>query len=172
MNQNIDILIKEHRRLLDQIVKLLNDINNELYTKKNSFLMNHTIGQHFRHIYDFYYQFFECLNVGDIDYDARSRIHKLETDHIVMMKSFSQIKENLNFKNNKRLNVCYQLDNNKIRNSIDSNIERELLFIHSHTLHHLAMIRGVLESKYKFQFNNDFGFSLSTLLDKEKNNRV
>ena len=40
MNQNIDILIKEHRRLLDQIVKLLNDINNELYTKKNSFLMN------------------------------------------------------------------------------------------------------------------------------------
>ena len=171
MNQNLDILIKDHRRLLNQIINLLNDINNELYTKNNNFLMNHTIGEHFRHIYDFYYQFFECLNLGYIDYDTRLRDNKLETDHIVMMKSFSQIKEKLSFKNNKKLNIYYQLDNNKISNSVDSNIERELLFIHSHTLHHLAMIRGVLESKFNFKFNNDFGFASSTLLHKEINNR-
>ena len=39
-----------------------------------------SFGAHVRHVWDAYDRFFEGLRTGDVDYDARKREERLETD--------------------------------------------------------------------------------------------
>ena len=166
MSQNLKTLLADNHTLISEIISLLSNIDNKVYNKKSNFLINHTIGQHFRHIYDFYFQFLDGLCSKNIYYENRIRDNRLESDCNSIIVSFQSIKKKLVLEENFDLVVHYQLDN-KLNSKVTSNIIRELVFIYSHALHHLAMIRGVLEVDHSFVFSNTFGFSLSTIKHKK-----
>ena len=166
MNNNLEILIADHNHLISEIIALLYKINNNVYNKNSSFLINHSIGKHFRHIYDFYIQFCNGFENKNIYYDDRKRNSELESNCNAMIKGFEQIQNKINIKENFDLIIHYQLQNN-LKDKIKSNIIRELVFIYSHSIHHLAMIRTVLENEHGFVFSNNMGFSLSTIKHKE-----
>ena len=165
MNENLKILVEDNKKLLDQVIVLLGKVNDDLYNKKSNFLIKHSIGQHFRHIYAFYYQFINGIVSGVIDYDSRIRDSRMESDCKYMLKSFSEISSKLNINKNSKIILSYQLDNSD-KQEVDSSIERELVFLYSHSLHHIAMIRGVLESEYGFTFKENLGFTVSTINHK------
>ena len=167
MSKNLKILLADNHTLITEIISLLSSIDNKVYNKKSNFLINHSIGQHFRHIYDFYFQFLDGLYSKKIYYEHRKRDNILESDCNSMIMSFQSIKNKLVLDDNFDLVVHYQL-NDKSNSKVASNIVRELVFIYSHALHHLAMIRGVLESDHSFIFSDTFGFSLSTIKHKKE----
>ena len=166
MNNNLEILIADHNHLISEIIALLYKINNNVYNKNSSFLINHSIGKHFRHIHDFYIQFCNGLKNKNIYYDDRKRNAKLESNCRVMIKAFEEIQNKIHIKENSDLIIHYQTQND-LKHKIKSNIIRELVFIYSHSIHHLAMIRTVLENEHGFVFGDNMGFSLSTIKHKE-----
>ena len=71
MRQNLKILLADNQALISEIISLLSSIDNKVYNKKSNFLINHSIGQHFRHIYDFYFQFLDGLYSKYIYYENK-----------------------------------------------------------------------------------------------------
>ena len=124
MNKNLKILVEDNKKLLDQVIVLLGKVNDDLYNKKSNFLIKHSIGQHFRHIYAFYYQFINGIVNGIIDYDSRIRDSRMESDCKYMLKSFSENSSKLNINKNSKIILSYQLDNSD-KQEVDSIIERD-----------------------------------------------
>ena len=105
-----------------------------------------SIGTHVRHIIEFYQCLFQGLSTGWVNYDKRERKHSLESSpeeamkhlEIIRMK-FGTIEENTVV----TLSACTGPDGREI--STSSSVLRELLFLQSHTIHHLAVIALLLE---------------------------
>ena len=73
--QNVDIL--------RQGIGLVNDLSDELYAKNGHEYFDSGIGRHLRHALDLYQCFLE--RTGDtIDYDARERDERVETEQALV----------------------------------------------------------------------------------------
>lgn len=156
-------LQQTNRTLLEQLLQVLAQINALDYKKELSVFENVSIGQHVRHILEFY----KCLLVSTkdnlVDYDQRKRDLEIE--------------QNLNYAVNQCQNIIELLDHHTSNNSIEVNIdlpnnqqfkvqstfERELAYLLEHTIHHFAIIKiGVLHHFGYVVFPEGFGLAYST----------
>jgi len=53
-------IAKENIEVLEQVGELLSRLSNELFVKKQSLINQATVGQHIRHILEFY----QCIMIG------------------------------------------------------------------------------------------------------------
>ncbi|MGI9274615.1 MAG: DinB family protein [Endozoicomonas sp.] len=105
-----------------------------------------SIGTHVRHIIEFYQCLLQGLSIGMVDYDKRDREQNLESSPIEALKQLEIIRAKLTTIERNTdivLTVCTGTDGKEI--STSSNVLRELLFLQSHTTHHLAVIALLLE---------------------------
>ena len=150
--------------LLDQLLKMLNNLNDKEYSQKVEIFKGTSIGQHTRHIYEL----IECLvnyqSKEILCYDDRKRDIELEKSRILMISKISQF--------HKLLIQMPEEGNIQVRHYlgemgeviVDSSISRELLFVFDHTVHHLAIIRIGIENHFtNIVLPSDFGFTPSTL---------
>src|ERR1700746_1554736 len=74
------LIQKTTREVLEQLVLSVRALSEADYVESCSSLMNHSIGQHVRHIIELY----QCLENGYysglVDYDRRKRDEEIETD--------------------------------------------------------------------------------------------
>lgn len=135
-------------------VQLIDNLSNETYPK---------IGAHFRHNLDFANAFLKGLEVGEIDYEKRERNEKTEQNRsyaieqiVFIIRRFQVLtKEDLE----KEVSVRSEIDEETWHKS---SAMRELEFLHSHTVHHHALIAEKLNnSGVKIAAN--FGVAPSTL---------
>ncbi len=126
-----------------------------------------SIGQHSRHIVEFYEQFLMTYQIGEINYDLRKRNPTLELNHLNCIGLIDDIISKLN-----HLDLIKDMPIKVTNNFSDhlSTVGRELMFLNEHAVHHLALIRIIAESKgYSFHEMENFGISNSTLLYRKSN---
>ncbi len=121
------------------------------------------IGAHFRHNLDFANAFLNGLAAGKIDYEKRDRNEKIEQNRHYAIEQIIILIQ--------RFQALTKKDLEKdilVRSEVDaviwhkSSVMRELEFLHSHTVHHHALVAEKI-SNFGVKVSADFGVAPSTL---------
>ncbi|MBL0953363.1 MAG: DinB family protein [Leptospira sp.] len=152
--------------LLQQGITLLASLSDRLYLQKQN-NSESSVGEHIRHVIEHYQMFLEGIQIGHIDYDKRKRDLSLEVDRIL---AINRLQELFTFFETKYLPLGQVLISQNYNPDaptpiVTSTIERELLFLVSHTVHHYAIIALVLKDE-EGVIPPYFGYSPATLYAK------
>lgn len=163
-----NLVVTSNILFIQQGIELLSHVGDELYTKNNTTYSKSGIGRHFRHIIEHYFSFLETDGLL-IDYDARERNLRLETDRQLMIDRLEYVISGL-----QKIGDDPQLLDKAIKvrsnegigeeNSpfSESTYRRELQFLISHTVHHYALI-GLILQTMGYIPDESFGVAPSTL---------
>ncbi len=158
---NLDALVADHDQQLAQLGDLLAAMASSQYLKRDP--PNDSVGAHVRHVIEHY----DCLvnhRDGLIDYDYRPRDPELENSLETALDRIGRLRATLPQLVDKPVRIRHQPGSGPEEPTlyIDSSIERELLFLVSHTIHHMAMI-GLFARRAGLQVPSSFGVTPSTL---------
>jgi hypothetical protein len=149
---------------LCQLADFISVIDPEHYRATSELLLGSSIGQHVRHIVEFY----SCLKEGyasqKVNYDQRKRDLVIERDK---MSALLLIADLMKWMDEAKpcaitLEGSYETDEKEIF-SIMSHLERELVYNIEHSIHHMAIIKIAAVNLYGYQLPADFGVASSTL---------
>ena len=151
-------------RLIDEFARganLIDGLTDELYVKTSNGVGS--VGAHFRHNIDFASNFLDGLEKGKVDYNQRERDLRVEENRQIASESIVFLIRRIILISPERLEadmkVCSELDDSNWHRSTGA---RELEFLHSHTVHHYALIAEKLNSM-GVDVSADFGVAPSTL---------
>lgn len=124
-----------------------------------------SIGKHIRHIIDHYNCFFKHLAQAYIDYDDRARETAVETKTHQACKELSNIILQLskfNAHQAKPIWIYITAIPDMNPEPAASSLQRELLFLQSHTIHHMAVIQLLL-NRIGISVDSSFALAPSTV---------
>lgn len=159
-------LIEHNISKLKEIRSLLVKVQNNLYVAPQMILNGATIGQHFRHILEFYISLEKGLQNGIVSFDDRERNVLIETDVEYAMERINKL---INFIENIEGDRSIQLKANYATSSedtsfIQSSLYRELAYTMDHTIHHLAIVKIALSNDLeRLGIGENFGVAPSTV---------
>jgi uncharacterized damage-inducible protein DinB len=155
--------IKANEQLLENLSTRIGTLTTAEYTwryKKSA----GSIGKHIRHIIDHYTCFFRTLADSYVDYDNRARVSVLETSADaasgLLKRIVHQLSDLRHFSPGK-IYVYISIAPDEKAAPVESNLKRELLFLQSHTLHHMAVIQLMLDLLGS-QVEPEFAYAPST----------
>lgn len=154
-----------------EIKSLLSSLNTVDYSKPLSLLSASTIGQHVRHILEFYTCLIASKNTGIVNYDNRKRNIEIETNIKFAQEQIDWIIENLMLDNT---NIQFTLEGNYTTESdeiiaIPTTYQRELAYCLEHSIHHQALIKvGLKELELENVINENFGVAPATIRHKKQ----
>lgn len=149
--------------LLRQIEAMLEQLTEEEFARAIPLLSGSTIGQHTRHILEFYLELARGYDCGEVNYDARKRDHRIESDRYFAIRELTNIVRHLG-KPDKQLRITAEYGAGQGQAmSIRSNYGRELMYNLEHTVHHMAMLRIGVNTISPVTLPYDFGVATSTL---------
>jgi uncharacterized damage-inducible protein DinB len=153
--------------IIHQILELLESIDNQTYREPIAIFKGSTIGQHFRHILDFYNCLARGAASGLIDYALRERNLLVETDTAFAHQSFREVASAIHqFQETTKVEIKadFTADNNAVRPIVSSSLGRELMYAYDHAVHHLAMIKMGLRVAFPhIKVEENVGIAPSTL---------
>lgn len=162
-------ITKYNIQKLQEVRKLIEEIPDGLYQEKAEIISDSTIGQHFRHIIEFY-QSVMNLQGDTICYDDRVRNVRLETERGFVSEKITEIINGLNgLKSNKEMTLRANYGE-KINEIIylSTSIHRELAYALDHCIHHLAIIKiAISQSSWKVNLDPNLGVAPSTIRYKK-----
>jgi uncharacterized damage-inducible protein DinB len=154
-----------------QIKCLLESIKNEDFTRKTDILSGATIGQHVRHILEFYLLLVSCSFSGTICYDKRERDVRIESDKKFASNTIDRLLKGIKMLDENQ-SLIFEGDftaDGSSQNTIQSSIGRELAYCIEHSIHHQAIIKaGLISLGMGNLANNQFGVAYSTIRYREK----
>ena len=124
-----------------------------------------SIASHFRHIVEFFNCFFDGVSSANIDYDNRKRDKKLENDREFLLSNIKELNikiDSLSMINPDERVLVYESIDDKSKIACFSSFSREAIFLLSHTIHHLGIIKLLAEAK-GLKLEKDFGKAQSTI---------
>jgi len=149
-----------------EIKKVLQLLNDQQYLHKSILLSNSSIGQHTRHIIEFYQSVITGGIIEKLNYDNRERNELIETDRIYAITLLDKLIL--------RLSEEFQdypiilegnfsvFENNQIQ--IQTTFLRELAYAFEHSIHHQALIKiGLLEIEKFSLVDESFGVAPATI---------
>ena len=164
-------LIKINKQKLEDLSQFIEALPSYLYTESKELLNGASIGQHFRHIIEFYSTIEKGLDSNIISYDDRERNTNIENDIEYALKKINDLVLFLSkIKEDKKitLKADYSTDSDK-STFIQSTLFRELAYAHDHTVHHLAIIKiALIENKDSINVDPNFGVAPSTIRYKKQ----
>lgn len=139
-------LIAYNTTILQQLDRLLHQLRDVELCKPCPLLFGSSIGQHFRHILEFY----GCLLAAEegtcFSYDRRQRNPLIETEVIAArasaVRSIGLLRE---LRVDRELMMESELPGTGDRTALRTTLLRELVYLADHSVHHLAMVRIALE---------------------------
>lgn len=124
------------------------------------------IGQHMRHVIEFVQTLLNAHGAEVVDYDARQRDTRIETDRAYAVEVINTLQERLKelteqdlvlpIKSVEAVHVQYNIE------AQASSFGREILFVIAHTEHHFALIGGQCDA-LGVVLPDNFGKAISTL---------
>lgn len=151
---------------LIQLKKLVCDISSLNYNKKPDVLLGASIGEHMRHILEFYQLLVVGSTSGTISYDKRTRSKEIESDPTFALQFIDKLLISID-KLNENLQVEFEADysvSGTTSNLITSSVGRELAYCIEHSIHHQAMIKaGLVALGLKELTDKNFGVAYSTI---------
>ncbi len=164
-------LLSDNIKTLSQLAAMLQRIDAPLYAT-NKLSKNSTIGAHTRHIIEFYQEFIPLLNDAtqdELSYDNRKRDLLLEHSKDKASEALEAINnafEHTEFTNRTITLACIsQPDAPPCQ--METNLERELMFLLDHSNHHMAIIKMLAEN-CDISFDDSFGVAGATLVYQKK----
>jgi uncharacterized damage-inducible protein DinB len=153
------------REIIDQLRDLAEKLSSNDFTRPLPLLLENSIGQHFRHIIEFYEVMIGGAPKGEINYDSRKHDPALEQSKQKCLERLEGIKMAIASKPamNLKLSGSYTREAD-IRFTVSTNIERELVYNIEHAIHHMAIIRIALQHEFPdVPVSAAFGYAYSTL---------
>jgi uncharacterized damage-inducible protein DinB len=162
------LLQQTNQHILSQLRDLLTTISYEAYTCPLSLLHGCSVGQHIRHTLEFYQCLHEQSPLGFVDYDARSRDLRLETD----LEFSAYFVEQLSLWLHQPIEDVYLSMNvffGKESQEVKTTLMRELLYVAEHAIHHFAIIKIALKEEFsEIELSPNFGVAFSTINHRER----
>lgn len=157
-------LIDENLQAISQLIQLVNRLSADQYQRGFGLQDQHTVGKHVRHIIDHYQALLSGIDAALINYEHRQREEALETQPdaarrrlLTVCDFLGQLRDN-----DHRSPVSIDYPTGTQSFTINSSVDRELVFLSSHTIHHMAII-GLLAEQLGMQPGATFGVHPSTL---------
>ena len=160
-------LMTDAREVLLQGLTLLFDLDDQRYSQVVGAPFNASIGQHYRHVLEHFQSLTRGLQSGEINYDARERNVRLQSevtfgsiatcDILRVLKRYTD--ETLAHECNVTNSVGY---GSVGPSTFHSNVSRELAYCAGHAIHHYAIIR-LLCHQIGVSVPVEFGIAPSTL---------
>jgi hypothetical protein len=153
-----------------QLTDLLKQLKPNEYSQSLAVLNGSSIGQHTRHVVEFYQCLLNGVLGGVVDYDARERNLLLEDDLNFTINCLQEIENSIESIKNPNepllLSVSYCTDN---QDFIETNFMREMVYLVEHSIHHYALIRIGLQENFAGIFiPKNFGVAYSTAKHREE----
>ncbi|MBB2146845.1 DinB family protein [Pedobacter sp. LMG 31464] len=161
-------LLQPLENLLAQLGKVLEELSIDEFTCAIGVLSNSSIGQHTRHILEFFIELNNGYDSGTVDYDQRKRNHTIESDNSFALEQLQLIVSNLS-KPNRVLILKADYDcsghvaDEMLDGDITTNYFRELVYNLEHAVHHMALIRIGINEVSTIELPAMFGVACSTL---------
>ena len=155
---------------LMQLKDLLVSINDNDYIRQPEVLSGASIGQHIRHILEFYLLLISGSQSGTINYDSRKRDARIEAETkfaIATIDGLFTAIDNIDESVNVQFEANYSRDESN-SNLINSSVGRELAYCIEHSIHHQAIIKaGLIAFDLTKLIDEHFGVAYSTLRYRE-----
>lgn len=162
--KRLQALCADNRVQLERIADLLQRLSAADYTQTQS--AADPIGKHVRHVLEHYEGLLNGFAGGAVDYEARAREPELENSPEAARHRLRSLQQRLlelpNSGGPGALLIHYTPQCDESAAWIASTLERELHFLLSHTIHHMALI-GLLARGCGQPVDSAFGVAASTL---------
>ncbi|MGS2741496.1 DinB family protein [Sinomicrobium sp. M5D2P17] len=150
---------------LDELTLLAGQLTPPEYNAPCPELNGATVGQHYRHIIEFFLCLIHSYETGKVNYDSRQRNRHIETEIPVALEHIKNIGSTMK-KADKPLLLEQTFNTHHIL--IQSNYFRELLYNLEHTIHHQALIRVAVLRFDRVNVSATFGMAPSTIEYRKK----
>ena len=164
-------MIRYCQHNLSELKNIIRVLTDEQYTCKTNILSDATIGQHIRHILEFYICLIEGIQIQKINYDNRTRNMNIESSVNYALSIIHQIENELIDLNKNaviKLNGNYSAEENKII-AVSTTVERELIYCLEHSIHHQALIKiGLMYHGLHHLLPENFGVAPATIRYKKQ----
>ena len=154
-------LIETNVMALREGAQLLKVLKDNQYTEGFKPAFHSTIGAHFRHVLEHYRCFLNQLTCLQFCYDKRARDQRLENDESYAKTTIVELIKGLEKIEDQAFLKSYTFVDEQSVEPIATNLQRELLFLQSHTVHHYAII-GAMTRAFGNQPDNEFGVAIAT----------
>jgi len=164
----IQLCAANHRQL-GRLADFLERIDVQAYSHGDQ--LGGSIGGHVRHIIEHYDRLFRGSLDGRVDYSARTRDQALEVDPRLALCRIESLRDGLRpDRFAMPLTRTLMLNSEPVPSAADSaqilsTMGRELMFMASHTVHHMAVI-ALLARARGTEVEAEFGVADSTLLSR------
>lgn len=155
--------------IIQQINQVIVQLDAPSYRKPLPEFEGNSLGQHFRHILEFFQCLEDGMQSGTVDYAARNRNPIYETNPEIAAAAFeasAHVLPKLDMNLPIRVRAEFGADD---RPCYESTAGREWLFVYDHAIHHLAIIKiGLICHFPDLQVEKDLGVSPSTIKARSK----
>jgi uncharacterized damage-inducible protein DinB len=167
-------IVKYNQENLNELRSLVESLRDEQFKMKVDILSNASIGEHVRHILEFYVCLLRAHATGVVSYDERERNPKIETDRSFALSvidnivlALTEIKSDHPLK--LRADFSPDGENDTI---LETSVFRELAYDLEHSIHHQALIKvGLAYLGEEGVLNEDFGVAPSTVRHRKLNDQ-
>lgn len=154
-------LIQENIAYLRQARELLSNLEDETYGRVVD-ISPSAVSGHLRHCIEFYQCLLNGMGRKRVDYDARPRDERLESSRVHACESIEELIAGLRALGPSSPGLKVRTGPRAKESWIDSSLDRELLYLAQHTVHHFALIAMLLRFQ-GIRPHRDFGVAPSTL---------
>lgn len=151
--------------------QLLQNISDEDYVLRIAALSGSSIGQHVRHIIEFFQCLLNQAETGVVNYDKRERNMLLETEKNQALNAIHDLNNrilqisHLDFP--LQVHACFSGNETQ---KFNSSLMRELAYCFEHSIHHQALIAVALtQIQGTAHVDSDFGYAPSTIAYHQAN---
>lgn len=169
MQHQIETSLKD---ILEQLHKLLTQLSDEDYARPLSILSDSSIGQHTRHIIEFFQTLAGSYHTGVVNYDKRKRNKLLESDCTLARHEIDVINKSLSKEDKKILLVGSYSHDGDEESTVESSYYRELVYNLEHTVHHMAIIKIAIRNATVLHVPDEFGVAAATIKNKQRLTQV
>lgn len=154
-------------RVLRQVGEVLVSLDAETYSRPLDLFSGSSIGQHIRHILNFYQTLLESAGESVVDYTRRDRDPRIETDPLFAGEILAGIEsgfQELEESRILRVRADFFADDREDRPLVESSVGRELMYVFDHAVHHLAIVKiGLKAVAPGIGVSEDIGVAPSTI---------
>jgi hypothetical protein len=153
-------LATQMQAIVSDLSDALDNCESGRYSLPLPLLSGVSIGEHTRHVVEF----FQCVSNAfvseKVDYAMRARNRAIENDKDFALQILKEVTVSLDIPN-KPMQLCLGKQDG-VPVTVDSNLYREIAYNIEHAIHHMAIIKIGLKS-LQIPVKDDFGVAPSTL---------
>jgi len=153
---------------LQQVVDVLLRLSDDQYARQDPPLYTSSVGAHIRHTLDHYFNLLDGLDGGHVDYEARRRDPRIESDRRYAIEQVGKVIDRITplatSDAGRPLTIRIETgdDDSDEMGTARSTLARELDFLLSHMIHHYGLIAMILRAQH-VDPGAEFGIAPSTL---------